>query len=125
MFLEILDLLTQLSGLRIERVERLCGALSGRETPTWKTPRGVEVVDIVEVLSEGLANAEDFVQLEGDRGDGLRHGVAGVFGIDQFEPKTLRERHVDVEHIGERGFEVLREAAEAGRQSLLHANNDL
>lgn len=47
------------------------------------------MVDIEEVLSEGLADAEDFVQLNSDRADGLRHGAAGLFGIDKLEPEIL------------------------------------
>lgn len=89
MFLEVLDPTTQFSSLRVERVQRLSGALSDRESSGRKAPRSIEVVDIEEVLSEGLAYAEDFVQLESDRADSLHHGATGLFGIHKLEPEVL------------------------------------
>lgn len=47
------------------------------------------MVDIEEVLSKSFTDAEDFVQLNSDRVDGLRHGAAGLFGIDKLEPEIL------------------------------------
>lgn len=47
------------------------------------------MVDIEEVLSESRTDAEDFVELNSDRADGLLHGAAGLFGIDKLEPEIL------------------------------------